>query len=256
MAVPVIEHHGRLWRAMEDTDGGDRWGRRFRARVFSAPLDADLLDAKSWVLSEPLVPDFEWLEGGFGGWLEGNVIVSPARELLNLMRVHYVPAGGKAAMLHVKPDGRSLAFDPATDFIDFPGGAKKFQIRRDDVGKCYWALANWVPPSQASKANADRVRNTLALLRSTDFRAWEIRCALLHHPDQAKHGFQYPDWLIDGADLIAAVRTAHDDGLGGAHNQHDSNYLTFHRWPNFRQLTAADSVPELRAEVMRARQRD
>ena len=70
-------------------------------------------------------------------------------------------------------------------------------------------------------------------------------------PDQAKHGYQYPDFLIEGADLIATVRTAHDDGLGGAHNQHDANFLTFHRWKNFRQLAAADSVPALREEVVR-----
>jgi len=39
-----------------------------------------------------------------------------------------------------------------------------------------------------------------------------------------------------------AVRTAYDDGGGGAHNAHDANYLTFHRFRNFRRLTLADSV--------------
>ncbi len=247
--VPVVRHDGRLWRAMEDTDGGTSWGKHFRARVLSAPVEAELLDARSWTLSEPVAPDFTWLDGTFGGWLEGNVVVARDGELLNLMRVHHVPAGGRAAVLHVKPDGRSLAFGAKEDFIDFPGGAKKFQIRWDEVGRCYWALANWVPPSQAAKANADRVRNTLALLRSTDLRNWEVRCALIHHPDQTKHGYQYPDFLIEGADLIAAIRTAHDDGLGGAHNQHDANFLTFHRWRDFRRLGAMDSVAQLREEV-------
>lgn len=250
--VPVIEHNGRLWRAMEDTDAGGNWGKHFRARVMSAPVGADLLAARNWTLSEPVAPDFNWLDGQFGGWLEGNVVVAPGGELLNLMRVHHIPAGGKAAALRVSPDGKSLAFDGARDFIDFPGGAKKFQIRWDEVGKCYWALANWGPPSQAHKANADKIRNTLALLRSTDLRSWEVRCALIHHPDQVKHGYQYPDFLIEGDDLIAMVRTAHDDGLGGARNQHDANFMTFHRWPNFRQLTAADSVPALREEVRQA----
>jgi hypothetical protein len=70
-----------------------------------------------------------------------------------------------------------------------------------------------------------------------------VRCILLYHSDVKKHGFQYVDWLFDGNDLIAACRTAHDDGQGGAHNAHDANFLTFHRFANFRRLTAADSAP-------------
>jgi hypothetical protein len=31
--------------------------------------------------------------------------------------------------------------------------------------------------------------------------------------------------------------------LGGAHNNHDADFLTFHRFANFRRLTMADSVP-------------
>ena len=61
--------------------------------------------------------------------------------------------------------------------------------------------------------------------------------------DVAKHGFQYVDWLFDGPDIIAACRTAYDDGQGGAHNAHDANYLTFHRISSFRARTMADSVP-------------
>jgi hypothetical protein len=73
-------------------------------------------------------------------------------------------------------------------------------------------------------------------------RDWKINCILLHHPDRGRHGFQYPDWLFDGDDIIAAIRTAHDDGLGGAHNAHNANFLTFHRFANFRDLRLADGV--------------
>jgi len=72
------------------------------------------------------------------------------------------------------------------------------------------------------------------LIRSEDLRHWTVRAILLHHPDAAYHGFQYADWRFDGEDLTAVVRTAYDDGEGGAHNQHDANYLTFHRIPAFR----------------------
>ena len=35
--------------------------------------------------------------------------------------------------------------------------------------------------------------------------------------------------------LSTDSRTAYDDGLGGAHNAHDANYLTFHRIADFRK---------------------
>ena len=46
--VPVLEHRGRLWRAMEDRQAGGKWPYQFRAFMMSAPVDADLLAAASW----------------------------------------------------------------------------------------------------------------------------------------------------------------------------------------------------------------
>ena len=77
---------------------------------------------------------------------------------------------------------------------------------------------------------------------SGDLRTWEVRCVLVHHEDVLYHGYQYVDWLFEGADMIAVIRTADDDDDGGAHNQHDANFLTFHRFKNFRGLTSVDSV--------------
>jgi len=51
------------------------------------------------------------------------------------------------------------------------------------------------------------------------------------------------DWLFEDNDIIAACRTAFDDAEGGAHNNHDANFLAFHRFANFRTLTMADSMP-------------
>ena len=136
----------------------------------------------------------------------------------------------------------TATFDPATDFIRFPGGAKKFTLRFDPETKRYWALASIVRERHRAP-DPGRIRNTLALTTSTNLLNWEVRCILLYHPDTAKHGFQYVDWLFDGQDIIAVCRTAFDDGQGGAHNNHDANYLTFHRFANFRRLTMANSVP-------------
>ncbi|MFW6170847.1 MAG: hypothetical protein ACODAD_10190 [Planctomycetota bacterium] len=241
--VPVVVHQGRIWRAMEDEKGGKGWGHSFRAFMMSAAVDADLLKASSWTASTPLPRDPDYLGGQFRGWLEGNAVVDPTGEIVDILRVNVEGnsrIAGKAAMIHIGPDGTTASFDPETGFIDLPGGAKKFTIRHDPRSNAYWSLTN--PVMQHTDRNAGGVRNTLALLRSEDLRNWRVRCILLHHPDVVRHAFQYPDWVFEGDDIIAAVRTAYDDGLGGAHRGHDANYLTFHRFEDFRELTLDDSV--------------
>jgi hypothetical protein len=74
-------------------------------------------------------------------------------------------------------------------------------------------------------------------------RQWEVRSIVAYHPDVKKHGFQYPDWQFDGDDIVAVSRTAYDDGLGGAHNYHDANLLTFHRLAGFRKLSDLEFPP-------------
>ena len=177
--VPVIVHDGRLWRAVEDAMGGTQWGERYRARMLSAPVDADLLQRDSWTLSSPLARDPQWLDSQFGGWLEGNAVVTPLGQMVNILRVA-CPAGGKAAVVRVSPDGKSALFDPTRDIIDFPGGAKKFTIRHDSQSRAYWTLANPVLPRHAGQAPAASIRNTLALMRSDDLRscAYALFCCI------------------------------------------------------------------------------
>jgi hypothetical protein len=232
--VPVVVHKGRIWRAMEDAVGSGGWGIHFRSLMMSAPAEADLLKAESWTVSNPVAGDRAWLDGKFGGWLEGNAVVTPDGDILNILRVDYRPEGGKAAVIRISDDGSRASFDPATGFIDFPGGCKKFTIRYDPVSKRYWSLTNYVREEHRG-ANPERTRNTLALTNSPDLRQWKVRSIVLYHPDPKKHGFQYVDWLFEDKDMIAVSRTAYDDGLGGAHNQHDANYMTFHRIEDFRR---------------------
>ncbi|MFO1461792.1 MAG: carbohydrate-binding family 9-like protein [Verrucomicrobiota bacterium] len=238
-AVPVVEHGGRLWRSMEDAMGPGGWAAYFNSFVMSIPVDADLLNAANWTLSNRLPRDPQWLDGKFGGWLEGSVVVTPGGGLANVLRVDYRDPDEKAAMVSVSADGRTVRFDPAEGFMAFPGGCKKFAIRQDPKDGSYWSLANWIPPQQRGGA-VDRIRNTLALIHSTDLRHWEVRLVLLQHPDRERHGFQYADFLFDGEDLLGLVRTAFDDSDGGAPSAHDANYITFHRWPGFRTLRGTE----------------
>jgi iduronate 2-sulfatase len=241
--MPVIEHDGRIWRAMEDAHTSNNWGERYRALMLSARADADLLDPASWTLSNAIARETQWLPDGFRAWLEGNAVADPNGNLVNILRVDNTTVPEKAAIVRISKDGKTATFNPEKDIIDFPGGSKKFTIRKDPAGPGYWTLATIIPDRHARKGVPAAIRNTLALLHSKNLTTWEIRSVLLYHPDTAKHGFQYVDWQFEGNDIIAACRTAWDDAEGGARNNHDANFLTFHRWENFRELSRKDDVP-------------
>ena len=228
--VPVLFYRGRIWRAMEQM-GPVPGLRRFRALMMSVPEDADLLDSRSWTATNTV-------SGGFrhGGWLEGNAVAAPDGTIVNILRVESAAARDDAVMLRVDDHGSTLLFDPKRDLIRLPGGDKKFTIRWDPKSGFYWSLVNPAGPEGRGMA-ASAVRNTLALVRSSDLREWETRAVVLHHPDPKRHAFQYVDWLFDREDLIALSRTAWDDADGGAPRAHDANFLTFHRIENFRELT-------------------
>lgn len=242
--MPMLVHRGRIWRAVEDATSSTHWGQRYNPVLMSAPVGADLLRRDSWVFSSLYRSSRDWLGGRFGGWLEGSVVALPDGRVADVLRVDYA-SGGKAALVTLGEDGHTLEFSPETGFINLPGGPTKFSIRRDprspDRAPLYWTLANAVPSRHAQdKSNHAAIRNTLALLSSTDLRNWEQRCVVLYHPDSKRHAFQYVDWLFDGDDLVVASRTAWDDQHGGAPNEHDANFLTFHRIENFRSKETDD----------------
>jgi len=234
--TPVLIYKNRIWKALEDLKGpGGQWGRGFRSFIISAPLDADLLDAGSWTVSNALASDSTYLGGNFGGWLEGNAVAAPDGHVVVMLRTDYrVNGNEKAAIITVNDDGREMSFSPATGFIDLPGGCKKFTIRYDTVSKRYWTISNYVPEVFRG-GNPERTRNTAALLSSSDLKSWQVCGIVLHHPDVAQHGFQYIDFQFDKTDIIAVSRTAFDDADGGPDNQHNANYLTFHRIRDFRR---------------------
>lgn len=240
--MPMLVHNGRIWRAMETAHGPIRqWGKRYGAMMMSAPVDADLLRAESWTTSNSVLYDSAFLDGNFTGWLEGNAVVTPLGELVNILRVDdKTTLEEKAAVVAVSADGKTASFDPSTGFVPFPGGSKKFTIRYDELSRRYWTLANAIPDeikNENEGKNPSRIRNTLVLMSSTDLHQWEAHATVLQHPDVEHHGFQYVDWQFEGEDIIFLSRTAHDDGIGGARNNHDANFLTFHRISAFRGQT-------------------
>ena len=236
--VPVVVHGGRIWRAMEDRHDPGDWAEYFRAFMMSAPVEADLLDASSWTVSNRLSHDETGWTGT--GWLEGNAVVTPEGEVVNILRVAGpVPSlftVETAAVVHVSPDGETASFDPERDFIDFPGGGVKFTIRYDAVSGRYWSLVN-------AQREPYAMRNRLVLTSSADLRDWTVEAELLEHWDIAYHAWQYVDWLFEGDDIIFVSRTAHPTEEGERpHNYHDANLMTFHRIEGFREYHAWDPV--------------
>ncbi len=235
--MPIVYHEGRIWRAIEyATAATSEWGKRYSAMMVSAPSDSDLLNAGNWIKTNSLPYHSSYLNGKFGAWLEGNAVVDPEGNLVNILRVD-VPAGmiEQAAVVRISQDGSTAIFNPATGFMPFPGGSKKFTIRYDDYSKRYWMLTNIVSPEYKDRHPAG-IRNKQALCSSGDLKEWTVHEIVLEHPDVEKHGFQYVDWLFDGDDIVFLSRTAYDDEEGGANNNHDANFLTFHRIENFREF--------------------
>lgn len=233
--VPVLSHAGRLWRAFEDCRDA-RWGPGFQSLVLSVPEDADLLDADSWTMTNKLAFDPAWLPDDWkpvvnAGWLEGNMVLAPDGQLLNILRLQSDPQLDKAAVVRISADGTKAEFER---IIDFPGGITKFSIRHCQPCGLYLTLANAsMDPAEIPQ------RNVLALCASHDLHTWRVVHELLRDEsglewDMSRRltGFQYVDWQFDGADILYLVRTAYR----GAHNFHDSNRITFHRLTDYAQL--------------------
>jgi hypothetical protein len=236
--TPVILHNRRLWRAMEEGDHpGERYPRKLPAFMMSVPENSNLLDASNWTFSNKVnsqgAQDYC---PGFMEWLEGNAIVSPDGTIIDMLRVDEWE-GRKAAIVKISSDGKTASFEPVAGFVPMPGGANKFSVRYDPVSKRYWSLANTVEEASRCGRMAAIVRNHLVLISSTDLKDWRNHKVVAYNPDPFNHGFQYADWQIDGEDIVAVVRTACDDGIDGAPNHHDANFLTFHRITNFRKLS-------------------
>lgn len=238
--VPVVVHKGRIWRAVETNVKGEPR----RAFVISAPEGADLMRASSWTRSEALASDPEWLGDSlrFKQWIEGNVVVAPDGEVVNLLRVDEERYGTTAAMIHMKSP-KKASFDPERDIVTLPGGGKKFTVRYDSVSRRYWTLTNPLAPGDRQATTerypeglpAGLIRNHLVLFSSPDLREWTPRDTVITSDNPFFDGFQYVDWQFEGSDIVAVIRLAMGEERGLPARQHDANYFVFRRIPHFRE---------------------
>ena len=230
--TPVVKKDGRIYRAF-DTSG--RSWRYFKVVVMSADENADLLDRDSWTISNPiLLSDYadQFPEGSTctdPGMFEANAVVGPDGEIYVMARFNSAPSIELAAVLKLVED-ETLVFDR---IIDFPGGMTKFVVRYDEVSGKWIALSN--PNIQPDYTLQ---RTVLSMLVSDDMYNWRIAETLIVPPWLENWemltkdiGFQYPDWIFDGDDILYAVREADPD----AENYHNSNYQTLYRLSDFRK---------------------
>ncbi len=249
--VPVVIAEGRVWRAFEDNGAGGGWPGHFRAGMMSAPVGSDLLNAANWTYTNVLEADESWLPynpqvpengGYFRGWLEGNAVVGPDGQVVNVLRVDVESGRPEHAAIARVQDMNTLTIDPDSDIVPMNGASKKFTIRYSEQTGTYWTLSNIINIKNYDPTTLpNRIRNIVAVMQSTNLTDWTVEQVVLEDLSDVDHiGFQYLDWQFDGRDMIAVSRTAHPDGLGGADNYHDSNFITFHSFE--------DILPELALE--------
>lgn len=257
-AIPAFVHNGRIYRAFDDLDPLP-FGPGFQSFVISAPVDADLLDARSWTMSNKLRFDQAWVPADWGevrhaGWREANVMADPDGQLWSIIIVEAGGfAGEQAARIKILDDGKHIEFDPQTGFFGFPGAMAKFTIRRDPVTQKYLSFvtnlahldklkAMLAIPAAGTRFHQKydmRERDVLSLSVSDDLWNWRVvkpimqdDSGLLPEDSIRLTGFQYADWHFDGDDIIFVVRTANR----GANSFHDSNRILFSVLKNFREL--------------------
>ena len=228
---PPVTYAGRVWTTME----WGTWGlKKHAAMVGSFPEDADPLDASAWLFSEPTPYDPTWKgvgEGPSPGTIEGTLVVFPDGKLYNVMRYQMGETKQRfglvlAYRVNTEDPEAPLVYDHA---IPLPGNHSKFMIRYDEESGYYYTII-----CRITDVNILRDRRLLTLMKSRDCEKWEIVCDLIDKRDEdpEEFGFQYPDFFIEGDDILMLCRTAMYKPI----NFHDANYSTFHRIKDFRSL--------------------
>ena len=224
----VVVHNGRIYESLE----WGSWSNKeygHAAMVMSCDINDDLLVPENWSFSEPVkfdhfVPEIADLQKPVMT-IEGTLVEDPDGKFLNIMRF------GKR--------GYNLAYEVNTVDHEAPlsyhsikkiGVAySKFMIKFDDITKKYYTVA-----SRLHDGCPDYARNYLVLMSSPDLESWKVEKELFDYRecDPEKVGLQYIDFSFDGDDIIYLSRTA----INNAATFHDSNYSTFHRIKDFRNI--------------------
>lgn len=224
----IVHYKGRIYETLEwGAWANQEYGHA--AMVMSCEEEDDLLVPENWSFTEPVrferfAPELSELPDATMT-IEGTLVVDQEGRLLNIMRFGQY---GQALVYQVNTKDPEAPLEYLR-CMEFPANYSKFMIKYDEGSKRYYTVADRLyDPGKKS------ARNLLSLMCSEDLKQWRVVCDLydFRAEDHRKVGLQYVDFSIEGNDLIYLCRTA----MNGANNFHDSNYSTFHRIRNYREL--------------------
>ncbi|MBP3361848.1 MAG: exo-alpha-sialidase [Clostridia bacterium] len=218
---------GRIYKAFEDGSDKESNYRHREAFVISADVGSDLLDSRSWTVSNKLAMDTSLLppDRCFNDpiWLEGNIVEGRDGAVYNILRLDSTPTADIAAVLKISEDGKNIAFDR---YIEFPGGMSLSNIKYDSNTGLYISLVNNV-----TDMSRPWQRNVLSVSFSENMYDWKLGETLVcdnQSPDswnksvQTK-GYQYADWFTDDENIKFIVRESCNSG-----NFHNADCLTLY----------------------------
>ena len=254
-ATNILHHNGHVYRAYETCplDRPDSRGRSdWHSLVVAGDAGGDLLSPDSWRMSNhlpfPGVPDVlhqQHREPDYPRrvmedcWIEGNVVCVDG-ELRNILRtcIDGYSTGSIAAVNRVHNTDRGLVCE-FMQYSAMPGAQCKFHVVHDPSSNLFWSATNlqtcswhdWNTFQACTQAGPPgNERRILALLYSLDAVNW-VQAGVVAISRKPLEAFSYASILPHGSDLLFLSRTS----LGGI-NQHDTNLVTLHRVPRFREL--------------------
>ena len=234
-----IEFNGRVWSAAN-------------TRAQSAPATSNLLDGASWNWSASPSTDAGWFGGAWQGWEEAQLVASPELGVVVMPKIRALPY---AALIKANDTG-GATFDSDNNFVELPGGEKKFGAAYDSVSGKFFVLSNPVLPAHANDPDLadtpEMIRNTAAVLTSRDLFNWKVEKIFLYTAHLDYEGFQYFNFDFDGTNMVIASRTAFD--VADTYKPprgHDSNLITFHQIDDFRNLSPNHVLKLLGGSVLR-----
>lgn len=233
--TPVI-HSGKIWIGQSG------------ARVLSASISSNLLQASSWKLSNTASNSGNPFGSDWQGWAEAQIVASPQTGVVLMPKIRALP---HTALIQINESTGNVSFDASAEnaFPSLPGGEKKFGAQYDPVSGKFFALTSAVLPAHANHPTLfdepELIRNTATVVSSTDLINWDVEKIFLYteNIDNGSwgEGFQYFNFAVDGDDLAVVSRTAFDTTGNGLSDKpprgHDSNLLTFHKIEDFRTLS-------------------
>lgn len=244
--TPVVFHNGRVYKGYDNLGIEDKkkpWMSENKSFIMSAPVDSDLLNPENWTYTQDIVKPKD-IDGT--GWLETNAVLGHDGKIRGVTRI--ANESGYIAGYYVL-ESDNMIDTTSIGYIDFIGGATKFNLVWDPKTEKYWSLTNYpAEVLKTPKMRAGGMRSVLTLISSKDLTNWEINSIELASDNVEKHGFQYVDWQFEGDDIIYLSRTGYFDGKEEADNFHNSNFITFHRIKNYSKAKTPEKYKYLLEE--------